>query len=111
MAIPLQCFIRRFLERIFLFRCPLGNNPQLNPQMHCTYSLNVTRSLQSYNLGEDPQRTPLATLLLYRDVTVTCLPYRSIATAIQVTYRDNSSLFACGNYLATAVSLAPQFML
>jgi hypothetical protein len=34
-----------------------------------------------------------------------------IATAVHVTYRDSSFIFACGHYLASAVSLAPQFLL
>jgi hypothetical protein len=33
----------------------------------------------------------------------TCLPNRSIATAVRVTYRDTSCIVACGHYLATAV--------
>jgi hypothetical protein len=39
-----------------------------------------------------------------------CLPSRPIATAVRVTYRDNFSIVVCRHYLATAVSLAPQFL-
>jgi hypothetical protein len=42
----------------------------------------------------------------------TCLLSCSIATAVRVTsFCDNSALVACGHYLATAVSLAPQSLL
>jgi hypothetical protein len=40
-----------------------------------------------------------------------CLHSRSIATAVRVTCRDTYSTVACGHYLATAVSLTPQFLL
>jgi hypothetical protein len=35
---------------------------------------------------------------------------RSTATAVRVTYRDNSSTVLCRHYLATAISLPPQFL-
>jgi hypothetical protein len=65
-----------------------------------------TRSVESYSVGADTQRTPPATPLSPR----TCLPNRSIATSVRVTYRDPSSFDVCGHYLATAVSLALQFL-
>jgi hypothetical protein len=42
----------------------------------------------------------------------TCIGYgRYIATAVRVTYRDSSSIVACGHYLGAGVSLPPQFLL
>jgi hypothetical protein len=36
------------------------NTPQVNPQMHCIHSLHRTRSVESYSLGSDLQKTPPA---------------------------------------------------
>jgi hypothetical protein len=56
--------------RFFSFRCPLAITPPLHPKLHCIHSPNWTRSVESYSLGVDPQRTPPATpLLLLCDVT------------------------------------------
>jgi hypothetical protein len=51
--------------------------------------------------------------LLYFCVTSlrTCLPSRSIAMAVRVTYRDTSVIVVCWHYLATADSLLTQFLL
>jgi hypothetical protein len=47
--------------------------------------------------------------LFYRCVTspLTCLPNRSMATAVCVTYNGTTYIIACGHYTATTVSLAP----
>jgi hypothetical protein len=40
-----------------------------------------------------------------------CLTNRSTAMALRVMYRVTPPLFACGHYLAVAVSLPPHFLL
>jgi hypothetical protein len=73
-------------------------------------STRASRSVESYILGTDPQRTLLATpLLVLRDVFTQSI-YSNGCTR-HISYRDNTSIVACGHYLATAVSLAPQFLL
>jgi hypothetical protein len=76
-------------------------------------SLNRTQSVESYSLGEDPQRTPLATpLLLLCGVTAyTLIQFHSSGCTRHISYRDNCSTVACGRYLATDVSVAPQLLL
>jgi hypothetical protein len=71
--------------------------------------LNWTRSVESYDLIAYPQATPR--LLLY-DVTAYVLTQslHSNGCTRHITYRDNSSIVACEHYLATAVSLATQFL-
>jgi hypothetical protein len=58
---------------IFSFHCHLVNILNFSteqPKLHCTHMLNWTQSVESYNLGVDPQRTLLATpLLLLRNIT------------------------------------------
>jgi hypothetical protein len=99
-------------ERIFSLRCPPVNTPQLKPQLHCTHSLNWTRSVESYSLGADQKRTPLATpLLLLRKVTAYFLPQSLHSNGCTRHVSWTSSVVACRHYLATNVSLAPHFLL
>jgi hypothetical protein len=76
-----------------------------------TRSIDLGRS--SHIASERTHRELRLQHLFYCCVTSprTCLPSRYIATAVHVTYRDTTSIVACGHYLATAVSLAPQFLL
>jgi hypothetical protein len=61
----------------------------------------ATWSVESYSLGADPQRTPLATpLLLLRDVT---------AYVLRVTYRDNSSIVACTRLFVSTVLVLSKY--
>jgi hypothetical protein len=66
----------------------------MNPQLHCTHSLNRTRSVELYSLGADLQKTPSASPLLFlregRRALVNSRRYT--ATAVHFTYRDTASL-------------------
>jgi hypothetical protein len=105
--------------RIFSFRCPLVNTPQLNSRLstpplnglNCTTLTCWTEIGRSNHIAsERTHREHRLQHLFHCCVTSprTCSPSRPIATAVRVAYRNTSSIVSCGHYLATAaVSESP----